>query len=168
MTVTDHLLDPNDIEEGLSRAYVKAIAAHAGYQTAESDFDKTGIDLTIEAGGKMRPKIDVQLKASYAHQPESDGSIKYPLKRRNYDLLIEATQTPRMLVFLCLPTEQKDWLEVTTASLILRKCAFWMSLKGLPATQNASTVTITIPAQNVFNVESLRDLMEKSRSGALT
>lgn len=162
----DSLLSDTDIEEALSVAYVHALAAAAGYVIGLKNFDRDGIDLTIEAGGGSRPKIDAQVKASI-NLPQSGEVFKFPLKRRNYDHLIIPTQTPRILVVMHLPSEKVDWVKVGIESLILRNCAYWVCLTGLPATENAASITVDIPAENHFNVEALIDLMDKSRTGAL-
>ena len=60
----DALLTTPDREEALSRVYARAVAAGAGYVTADCDFDRDGVDLRIHAGGAMRPAIDLQLKAT--------------------------------------------------------------------------------------------------------
>ncbi len=53
MTVPLCLMSVTDREEALSRAYVAAVAAGAGYLTASMDFDRDGVDVQIRAGGAM-------------------------------------------------------------------------------------------------------------------
>lgn len=50
--MTDALLTQNDRAEALSRAYVSAVAAMAGYTISAPDFDRDSIDVVIGAGGK--------------------------------------------------------------------------------------------------------------------
>ncbi len=71
--MTDSLLASTDIEEALSRVYVQAVAARAGYTTADYSQDRDGIDMLIRAGGKMRPAIDIQLKATINLGNPSNG-----------------------------------------------------------------------------------------------
>jgi uncharacterized protein DUF4365 len=166
-TMTDGLLTGTDREEALSRAYIQAIAAGAGYVVATMDFDRDGVDVEIKAGGAMRPSIALQLKATINLGDAVDGVFRFPLKRRNYDLLREQTQVPRLLVILDLPKEEKHWLSVTPEELVLRRCAFWASLAGLPDTDNRESVTVSIPSANLFDIVNLRILMEQSRTGAI-
>ena len=165
MTMTDALLTTMDREEALSRVYVRAVAAGAGYVTADCDFDRDGVDLQIRAGGAMRPTVDLQLKATVNLSDSADGHYRFALKRRNYDLLREETQTPRLLVVLELPSDEDRWITITADELILRRRAYWLNLKGFDETENRSTVTVRIPMRNVFDVDSLRSLMEQSRRG---
>ena len=163
--MADALLTAQDREEALSRVYVRAVAARAGYTTAECDFDRDGVDLRLHAGGAMRPAIDLQLKATINLAVSRDGGYRFPLPRRNYDALCDQTQTPRLLVVLDLPEDEAQWMTITAEELVLRRCAYWLSLKGCPERHNRSSVTVYIPGENVFDVEGLRALMERSRQG---
>lgn len=165
--MTDGLLTIQEIEEALSRIYVQALAARAGYVTADYSLDKHGIDILIQAGGDMLPAIGLQLKATVNLGSPTNGFFHYPLKSRNYNLLCNSTQTPRLLIVVDLPKDQTQWLTVSPDELILRRRAFWLNLRGHDETTNVSSVTVHIPDRNLFNVDSLRLLMEQSRQGKL-
>ena len=162
----DTLLATTDVEEALSEAYAFAVAAKAGYVVSRKNFDRDGVDLTFEAGGNFRPKIDAQLKATI-NLPIKDGLCRYPCNVNNYELLRIDTQTPRILIVLHLPRNPEDWLAISRANLVLRNCAYWAYLRGMPETKNAETVTVSLLTANRFNVEGLTDLMERSRTGAI-
>ncbi len=163
----DSLLAPTDVEEALSIAYVHAVAAAAGYVIALKNFDRDGIDVTVEAGGGFRPKVDAQVKAS-VNLSQSGDVWKFPLKRRNYDHLILQTQTPRILVLLHLPANQADWINVDMDALVMRNCAFWVCMTGASATENSATITVDVPLANKFDVPGLKRLLELSRTGKLS
>ena len=165
--MTDGLLTIQEIEEALSRIYVQALAARAGYVTADYSLDKHGIDILIQAGGDMLPAIGLQLKATVNLGNSTNGVFHYPLKSRNYNLLCNSTQTPRLLIVVDLPKDQTQWLTVSPDELILRRRAFWLNLRGHDETTNVSSVTVHIPDRNLFNVDSLCLLMEQSRQGKL-
>ncbi|WP_028031274.1 DUF4365 domain-containing protein [Gemmobacter nectariphilus] len=166
--MTDALLTATDREEALSRAYVAAVAAGAGYVTAEQDFDRDGVDVQIRAGGSMRPSLDIQLKATINLGQPTNEEFRYALKRRNYDLLRGQTMVPRILVVLSLAEEEANWLTVTAEELIMRRCAFWTNLTGFPETQNSESVTISLNYNNRFDVDALKRLMERAKTGAIT
>ena len=165
--MTGDLMTVSDQEEALSRAYSHAVAARAGYVTAIYDMDRDGVDLRIQAGGAMRPALDLQLKATINLGESSEGYFRFPLKRRNYDSLRSETQTPRLLVVLDLPREKHEWLTITEHELVLRRRAYWLSLRGYEETGNSSSVTVRIPSDNLFDVDGLRGLMEQSRKGSV-
>jgi hypothetical protein len=165
--MNDALMAVTDREEALSRAYVAAVAAGAGYITAVMDFDRDGVDIQIRAGGTMRPSLDIQLKATVNLGTPKGGAFRFPLKRRNYDLLLAETMIPRILVVLDLPKKRDDWLQVTPEQLILRRCAYWASLGGLSETGNKESVTVLIKSCNRFDVDSLKALMQQARKGVI-
>lgn len=115
--------------------------------------------------GRWRPAVDLQLKATINLTEPTDGHYRFVLKRRNYDLLCEETQTPRLLVVLDLPRDEGQWITITADELILRRRAYWLNLQGGEETDNQSSVTVRIPMKNVFDVDSLRSLMDQSRRG---
>lgn len=166
--MNDALLSVQDQEEELSLAYVAAVAAKAGYVMAKSSKDRDGIDLTIKGGSLNWPSIDIQLKATVKLGQARDGCFRFALKRRNYDLLRgERTMMPRLLVVLDLPKNSDQWLEISSEALMLRRAAYWVSLRGSPETLNKTSITIMIPKENLFDVSSLRALMKKARKGCL-
>ena len=57
-------------------------------------------------------------------------------------------------------------MTVTTEELVLRRRAYWVSLQQRhEEVVSQETVTVRIPEGNVFDVATLRSLMERSRSG---
>lgn len=163
--MTDALMTTEDREEALSLVYVQAVAAKAGYTTSPRSLDRDGVDLQIQAGGDMRPTLDLQLKATVNLKMGSDGFVRYPLKVRNYDLLRVGTHIPRLLVVLDLPKDETRWMTVTPRKLILRRRAYWLNLRGRGETRNKFSISVEMPEENLFNVHDLIDLMRQSRGG---
>lgn len=162
-TMTTRLLTVPDEKEALSRAYVQAIAARAGFATATYDFDRDGVDMRIQAGGASRPAIELQLKATATLGNPHQGFFRYRLKRRNYDLLTIDVITPRALVVLDLPAERDQWVTVGVEELVLRRCAYWLDLSGENELSEQASTTVRIPERNLFDVEGLHHLMEQAR-----
>ena len=163
--MTNALMTTQDQEESLSRVYAHAVAAGAGYIVSNHELDRDGVDLTIHAGGEMRPALALQLKATVNLGEPKDGYFRFSLKRRNYDLLIQATQTPRLLMVLDLPKNKDEWLTFTVDSLVLRRRAYWLNLKGCRETTNLNFITVSIPTTNLLDIKSLRELMKQSQGG---
>ena len=164
MTAT--LLTDPDQKEGLSLAYVKALAARAGFSTSVPEPDRDSVDLRIMAGGPRRPALDLQLKATADLAEPQAGFLRFRLTIKNYNDLRVETQTPRLLVLLELPQDEAEWMTLTTEELVLRRRAYWASLQqGYDEVVGQETTTIRIPEDNLFDVEALQTLMERSRSG---
>ena len=165
--MSDALMASKDREEALSLVYVQAVAAKAGYTTSSRSPDRDGVDVQIQAGGGMRPVLDLQLKATVNLKKRGNGSVRYPLNVHNYDLLRIHTWIPRLLVVLDLPKNEERWMTVTERKLILRRRAYWLNLRGRAKTRNKFSVTVEIPGENLFDVNSLVDLMKQSREGGI-
>jgi len=93
--------------------------------------------------------LKIQLKACI-NMPNlaADGKIvPYSLVgiKRYDDLRAETLATPRILVVLFLPKDELEWLEHTEEALSLRKCAYWVSLRGAEPSENSSAQTVTCP-----------------------
>ena len=112
--MNDQLLTPSKQKEAFSEVYVQTIVAGAGYITASESKDLNGVDIQIRAGDPMRPSLDLQLKATSNLTTAHDGLLRFRLK--NFDRLREPTQTPRILVVLDLPEDEKLWLRLQLKS----------------------------------------------------
>lgn len=166
------LLPPIETESELSYAYLHAVAAMAGMscECSGRHVDKLGIDATVTAAEQFTPEsvltdltLAIQLKATINVPSEQNGRLSYFIKGRDrYDKLrTSAVSIPRILVVLFLPKDAADWMHQTEEQLAIKKCAWWVSLRGAPETDNDSGVTVYLPRSQVFNVQSLRDIMTR-------
>lgn len=65
-----------------------------------------------------------------------------------------------MAVSLTRPkNELKCEVVQSEAELSIGHCAYWVSLRGMPETQNATTVSIELPRSNQFTVEALSTMI---------
>jgi hypothetical protein len=56
-------------------------------------------------------------------------------------------------------------MSVSQEQIVLKKCGYWVSLKGMPATQNRNTVTVALPRTNLLTPDNLTQIMEKIAKG---
>jgi hypothetical protein len=159
---------PN-IESELSYAYLHAVASRAGMACRVGDRheDNNGVDATLTAWGPFdnggyltEVDIKVQLKATIA-TPVSDGTnISYFLSgvNRYNDLRLPTVNAARILVVLFLPEDAQAWLNHSEDELALRKCAYWQSLRGAPATGNTSGITVYLPKVQMFTPQALTEI----------
>jgi hypothetical protein len=167
------MLTQSHQQEALSRAYVQAIAARAGmtFSLPSNDY---GIDLTLNEievrgarWGESGHKLDVQAKSTTKAHVRKTG-IKYNMEVQAYeDLRVLQTGCPRILVLLVLPQDERKWCEQTEDKLVLRRCAYWLSLRGLPRTSNRKTVQVAIPKTQVFSAAALRAMMKRIKAGGV-
>jgi hypothetical protein len=164
-------VDINQQKEQFSHAYIYAVAASAGYsfQIAARPLDFDGINIILAGGigsGIIRyPRLELQVKCT-SRDVIGQEAIRYPLEVKNYnDLKVENIQTPRLLILVVVPDNLDNWLIQSQQELCLKYCGYWVSLRRQPPTQNQTTVTISIPRQNIFNVQALTTLMQLIEAG---
>jgi hypothetical protein len=162
-------LTPLNIESELSYAYLHAVASQAGMSCSPSTRhdDNNGIDATLTAwgpfpGGGYLNEVDIkiQLKATIGTPVDDGENLSYFLKevKRYDDLRTETVSTARILVVLFLPQQSDDWLGHSEAELALRKCAYWQSLRGAPASTNKTGETIYLPKTQMLTPDGIQTL----------
>lgn len=165
-------LSSNDIESEISYAYLHAVASHAGAgcSYANRASDGNGIDAMITGwgpfpGGGYLHEVDIkiQLKATIDLPFQNNGFFSYNLAgiSRYNDLRSNSLATHRILVVLFLPPNSEDWLSISEDQLILKKCAYWVSLRGAPSSANATSQTVYIPQSQIFNADNLRTIFAR-------
>lgn len=158
------------IKEGLSLAYVHAVAARAGLNVQPSGIHDYGVDGTIRhvviEDGKHFDDgyaLDFQLKATVKWDFR-DGFVVYDLDADAFNALSRRKRTrralPCVLLVYCMDADEANWLDVKEDFLISRKCCYWMYVDETP-TVNSGTKRLEIPRNNVFDVSALVKLMSE-------
>ncbi|MCC3405513.1 MAG: DUF4365 domain-containing protein [Microcoleus sp. PH2017_10_PVI_O_A] len=162
-------MDINQQKEQFSNTYLQAIATVSGYSLYKPFVDDDSVDWGIAAkGGTGRiraPRLELQLKST-SRDVRENNSIRYPLKLKNYDdLRIDDFAVPRILVVVLIPETIANWLTQSETETCMNNCGYWISLRGMPETQNTTAVTVTIPRTNQFTVVALQSIMEGISQG---
>lgn len=155
--------------EQLSRAYAQAVAAMCGctWSVPTPDY---GVDMTLrrvefrEKGwSEVGPVLRIQLRSVRGPSTTPDHVI-YDLSADTYKFLRRTTvSVPSILVLLALPADQAEWLDHSEDRLEFRGCAYWLSLRGMPATANTASVRLRVPRQNQFSPAALGVIMDTIR-----
>jgi len=158
-----------NVEAELSYAYLHAVASRAGMEcrTGSRHEDNAGVDAELTAWGPFTNggylteiNLKIQLKATIQTPPDDGLHYSYFLRGvKRYDDLRQATvSVPRLLVVLFLPSNADKWLSHSEDELILRRCAYWVSLRGAPPTDNDTGVTVKIPKAQTLTPDDLAAL----------
>lgn len=166
-------MHPNQQKEQFSIAYVRAVAAVAGYNIATVEVDEDSIDIGLrgnrrDGGTRRAPALDIQLKCTETDDGQGD-ELPFDLKPKNHEDLREANRhVPLILVVVSVPELTSDWLHETHEHTAMRRCAYWTSaVRGQPETQNSRSVRVLIPRTQRFTVEAVRQLMVQIGNGGL-
>lgn len=161
------------IKEELSKSFANVVSATAGVncQFYDRDYGQDGSfeDVKYYKDRKSYRQtgfgIDFQLKST-VNATAKDGFYIYDLEMKNYlDLIETKVGRPRILILYILSKEKEEWLKVTNSETILKKCAYWCSLRGLPSVNNKKKVRIKIPESQLLTAEELKRLMETVKGG---
>jgi len=171
-------LTDNDIESELSYAYLHAVAAAAGCECCVSGrmSDNHKIDTTLRCFDDFGPDtmcnvtLQIQLKATRQQLDETSTTIAFDLDLETYDTLRSTpSESAQLLVVLRLPDDKPQWLSSDVRALSLRKCAYWLSLVGAPASRNKTSQRVYFPKRNRLTPAALRTIIETSaRGGRIT
>lgn len=162
-------MDLNSRKDHFSRAVVRAVAAAAGVGASVPELDQNSNDLrfaaadTNEAPGQQ---LDAQLKCSANISPNGDR-FSFALPVKNYNDLRwprERLFVQRILIVVHVPRDPAEWLITDRDKIVLRRRAYWVSLAGAEPTENTSTVSITVPTEQVFDPDALRSHLQQPGS----
>jgi hypothetical protein len=158
-------MDLNQQKEQFSAAYLRAVAAAAGYTLYRPEVDDDSIDWGLAARGAggtpRRPRLELQLKCSARTLPKEE-TIGFTIKLKNYeDLRAENVMVPRILVVVLVPEAVRQWLRHSEEELALRHCGYWMSLRGMAPTSNKRNVTVHLPRTQCLTPEVLKQIMQR-------
>lgn len=152
-------------KEQFSLAFIHAVVTVAGFKCKYAFVDDDSVDIDVAASrGQLSgrfgaPQIGIQAKCT----EKDDGSgdrIRYKLKAKNYDDLREAhLHIPRILVLVCVPSDT-TWLLESEESLVLKRAAYWVSLRGAEPIGEQESKTVYIPRVNRFTVDALASMMK--------
>ncbi|RYE19385.1 MAG: DUF4365 domain-containing protein [Sphingobacteriaceae bacterium] len=162
----------NDIESELSYAYLHAIASKigAGCKAGNRHDDNHGVDALLTAWGPFtnggyiqEVDLKIQLKATVKQPIDTGTHLSYFLNgvTRYNDLRSDALAVHRILIVMFLPSDANHWISISESELILKKCAYWVSLRGAPSSSNGTGETIYLPKTQIFNPDNLLNICSR-------
>jgi hypothetical protein len=75
--------------------------------------------------------------------------------------------TPRILVVLTVPKNLTTWLHESAKQTSMRRCAYWMSLRGLPTVVGQDSKTVHVPRSQMMTSVALDTIMNRIGAGGL-
>lgn len=97
-----------------------------------------------------------------------EDEFAYWLDLKNYDdLRDEQVEVKRILVVVLVPENLTEYLVEGEQQLAMRRCGYWLNLRGFPPTDNTTGQTVRISRTQRFTVESLQGIMERIGQGLL-
>jgi hypothetical protein len=128
-------------------------------------FDGTLLHVLVRGNRRVESgfHVDIQMKATTVWEHDGD-LVVYDLEAKTYNDLV--TRDPAavgcVLILLCMPKSDGEWLAGTETEMVLRHCCYWARLEGEP-TYNAETKRIRIPRTNLLTADSIHAILEGER-----
>ena len=136
------ILSENHQKSAVSFVCFAALAAKVGYTRDKGpDRDGDSIDATVRLDTYRRPNFNVQLKST-SHPDWRSSRLWSKPTRKNCDEFHIERLTSLSLVILELPTHPRAWLECADEEFVLRRCAWWQSLRGSPEIRSESKTVV--------------------------
>jgi hypothetical protein len=156
-------------QDAFSGAYIRAICAAAGCGVEAVTLDNDKIDYLVRSrvrgSVRSKPQIDFQAKCEMSGEA-TENPVPYSLDLETYDNLRDpGVCIPRVLLLIRVPRDVEMWLNQTENELRLNHCAYWLSLKGAPASENTTSQTVYFPRENVFGISALQSMMVRTANG---
>lgn len=166
------MLTQQNIESELSYAYLHAVASSAGFACdyTTRHMDSAAVDAVVHEDGRflspdsLLTSFDAhfQLKATFQQLTSQEGRWSYSLPVHQYNKLREVrVGIQRFLVVLQLPQNAAEWLNHSEDCLIAKRCAYWVSLRDAPPTENTTTQTVYVPQAQLLSPAGLTGLMTR-------
>ncbi len=126
-------------------------------ETTRTDYIKAGFP------------IEFQLKCSSDWRIEG-AEVIWSIKTRAFNKLARrATDAvPALLILMCLPDSEHEWVVADEDSMLLKKCCFYTTIEGPPVPNNNSTRQLRIPRSNLLSPTSLSSMLSARRNGVET
>jgi hypothetical protein len=172
-------LTVNHAKEALSYAFMTALAAQARVSINIGETFDYGVDghwreIKRCPNGRHVANgltLEFQLKATvnWTEDP-GDTHIVYNCEVKAYNDI--ASRAPEenglVLIVLCLPQDETQWVQATPDVLKLKHCCYWYKVDGAAVPkQDTQREKIYIPKTNLLDESALKKLLKDERSRRL-
>lgn len=167
MSITDQ-----HIKEILSRTYIAAIVARAGFILGPPAQPEYGIDGMLH-GVKYKNGKRCQTPDAVALQIKSTVDYSFRGEQVIYEMEIDAynkiardpedpDEAPTILLLFCMPRNPIKWLSSGENGLFMRHCCYWYCESDFCSNHHRS-MTISIPRSNMFNASAVSHIYTEYR-----
>lgn len=155
----------NPLQGDFGESWLEAVAAGCDIlhgRPTSLDLEKADVELVLQGlhNGSYNPTVKVQVKttgiSNLRRQP--DG-FSYDLDLGTYDVLRRTDHTvPRILAVIGVET-QGSRVRLHDDGTLLLGIGAWVSLEGYPASGNASSQAVILPAVNTLDGAGLEKML---------
>ncbi|MEU7481406.1 DUF4365 domain-containing protein [Lentzea sp. NPDC042327] len=168
--VQDGGLPPTARQEQFHIAFVRMVAAAAGFYVKDHTTDYDGVDITVASSARYRrfycPQFELQLKCTTQRDVVGEDEVSWQMKRKPFLKLVgDDRYIPALLGILVIPADEPV-LHVTDDHLLTRSRMYWQYASELgDIADGVASKTVKLPRSNLFDVEGLKGIMQRIGDG---
>lgn len=154
----------NALQGDFGETWLEVVAAGCGLSHGRPDtldLDKADVQLMLRGvfGGTYNPTVKVQVKTEVNLRVGDDGMFSYNLDVKTYDVLRRTDHVVRrILAVIALETAQPRVRLHADGTLLVGHGA-WVSLEGMPASDNEATQVVKLPVANTIDPAGLERML---------
>ncbi|MFD9699113.1 DUF4365 domain-containing protein [Lentzea sp. NPDC059081] len=160
-------------QEQFSLAFVRMIAAAAGCSIKWHETDYDGVDITIASSTEYEtyycPEFELQLKCTTQHDLLRDTYFSWKMERGPFLKLTHGKRyNEAFLGVLVIPRDDEPLLNQCEQHLLTGSRMYWQHATLLgEIDDDANSKTVHLPRSNLFDVASLRSIMQRVGEGGV-
>ncbi|MFD8562048.1 DUF4365 domain-containing protein [Streptosporangium canum] len=153
--------EQNALQGDFGEAWLEVVAAGCGLlhgRPASLDLQKADVQLFLRGveQGTYNPAVLVQVKTTVDLRQLSDGDYSYDLDIETYDVLRRDDHSVRRILAVIGVSKDGENVRLHADGTLLIGRGAWVSLEGLPTSDNAKTQVVRLPACNTLDHSGLR------------
>jgi hypothetical protein len=156
--------EQNPLQGDFGEAWLEVVAAGCGLlhgRPATLDLQKADVQLFFRGieNGTYNPSVLVQVKTTVDFRRLTSGDYSYDLDIETYDVLRRDDHSiRRILAVIGVSRDGKNVRLHADGTLLVGRGA-WVSLEGLPESDNAKTQAVRLPSANTLDPPGLRMML---------
>ena len=154
----------NALQGDFGEMWLEAVAAGCGLSHGRPDsldLDKADVQLMLRGviGNTYNPTVKVQVKTEVGLRPDKDGMFSYSLDVETYNVLRRQDHVVRRILMVIGLEEDGSRIRLQDNGTLLIGQGAWVSLEGMPETENTSEKVVKLPVANTIDEAGLEHML---------
>lgn len=156
----------NALQGDFGESWLEAVAAGCGFSHGRPDvldLDKADVQLMLRGvvSGSYNPTVKIQVKTETGLLPGDDGTISYSLDIETYDVLRREDHVVRRILVVIGLEAAGPRVRLQDDGTLLVGHGAWISLEGMPSSENATKQVVRLPVTNTIDQVGLERMLKE-------
>ncbi|WP_371782693.1 DUF4365 domain-containing protein [Streptosporangium subroseum] len=153
--------EQNTLQGDFGEAWLEVVAAGCGLlhgRPATLDLQKADVQLFFRGiqNGTYNPTVLIQVKTTVDLRRQANDDYSYDVDVETYDVLRRNDHAVRRILVVIGVSKDGENVRLHADGTLLVGRGAWVSLEGLPASDNAKTQVVRLPGANTLDPPGLR------------